>query len=111
MTGGIWPPYGHAHSFDAADLDVVSRRIWRHLGPSNVNPVYNFALGWFNIDTYQAGTVPGDIAFMDNWPTVSLLPESRLLYVVRPQSGGISKYSKVPYRPDGVGRTACRPYR
>ena len=88
MTGGIWPPYGHAHSFDAADLDVVSRRIWRHLGPSNANPVYNFALGWFNIDTYQAGTVPGDIAFMDNWPTVSLLPESRLLYVVRPQSGG-----------------------
>ena len=60
MQGGIWPPHGHAHSFDAADLDESRRQIWRHLAHHNSDPDYNFALGWFNIDTNESGTVPGD---------------------------------------------------
>jgi hypothetical protein len=86
MQGGIWPPYGHAHSFDAADLDVSGRRIWRHLGHHGGNPVFNFALGWFDIDTNESGTVPGDQYAVDNWPTVSFMPDNRVLHVIRPQS-------------------------
>ena len=88
MTGGIWPPHGHAHSFDGADFDIVGRRIWRHLGHHNGDAVFNFALGWFNVDTFESGTVAGDEAYVDYWPTVSFMPENRLLHLVRPQAGG-----------------------
>ena len=88
MQGGIWPPYGHAHSFDAADLDVSGRKIWRHLGHHNSEPVFNFALGWFNIDTHVSGTVPGDQAWAGDWPSISFMPDNRLLHIIRPQPGG-----------------------
>ncbi len=53
--GGIWPPSGHAHSFDAADLDARGRRLWRHL-TSHASEPYGFKLGWFDIDTFPPAT-------------------------------------------------------
>jgi hypothetical protein len=86
MQGGIWSPSGHAHSFDAADLDVAGRKIWRHLAPHN-SESYNFKLGWFDIDTFRSGRVEGDGYAKDNYPTISFLPDNRLLHLVRPQPG------------------------
>jgi hypothetical protein len=85
LQGGVWPPHGHAHSFDAADLDVSGRQIWRHLAHHNADPVYNFALGWFNIDTGESGTVLGDKFAIGDWPSISFMPESRVLHVIRAQ--------------------------
>jgi hypothetical protein len=84
--GGIWPPSGHAHSFDAADLDARGRRLWRHLG-SHASEPFGFKLGWFDIDTFESGRVEGDRFQNDDYPTISFMPENRLLHVIRPQPG------------------------
>lgn len=85
--GGIWPPSGHAHSFDAADLDAKGRKLWRHLTPHASEP-YGFKLGWFDVDTFESGRVDGDGFQNDDYPTISFMPENRLLHVIRPQPGG-----------------------
>lgn len=84
--GGIWPPSGHAHSFDAADLDSSGRRLWRHL-TSQASEPYGFKLGWFDIDTFESGRVDGDGFQNDDYPTISFMPENRLLHLIRPQPG------------------------
>lgn len=86
--GGIWPPNGHAHSFDAADLDVAGRKIWRHLVPHK-NQEWGFRLGWFNIDTHESGQYAGG-GWDGTYPTISFMPENRLLHVIRGQAGGAS---------------------
>lgn len=85
--GGIWPPSGHAHSFDAADLDARGRRLWRHL-TSHASEPYGFKLGWFDIDTFESGRVEGDRFQNDDYPTISFMPDNRLLHLIRPQPGG-----------------------
>lgn len=83
---GLWPPSGHAHSFDAADLDVQGRRIWRHLTPHASEP-FRFKLGWFDIDTHESGRVDGDGYQNNDYPTIAFMPANRLLHVIRPQPG------------------------
>ncbi len=84
--GGIWPPNGHAHSFDAADLDVKGRKIWRHLVPHSSQP-WGFRLGWFNIDTHESGQF-SEGGWDGTYPTISFMPDNRLLHVIRGQPGG-----------------------
>lgn len=87
--GGIWPPSGHAHSFDAADLDVPGRRIWRHLAP-HASESFRFKLGWFDVDTHESGRVDGDGYQNNDYPTIAFLPGNRLLHLIRPQSGTVA---------------------
>jgi hypothetical protein len=56
-SDGIWYPYCEAHCFDAADIHVPSRRIYRRMiyrplsGPVD-------GLGWFDVDTFTSGVIP-----------------------------------------------------
>lgn len=115
--GGIWPPSGHAHSFDAADLDVKGRRLWRHLTPHASEP-YGFKLGWFDIDTFASGRVEGDRFQNDDYPTIAFMPENRQLHLIRPQPGGSAnirrfdvdsgKWAAAPLRgPPGSAGPSC----
>jgi hypothetical protein len=84
--GGIWPPSGHAHSFDASDLDVAGRRLWRHLAPHASEP-YRFKLGWFDIDTHESGRIDGDGYQNSDYPSIAFMSDSRVLHLIRPQPG------------------------
>lgn len=85
--GGIWPPYGHAHSFDASDLDVRGRRIWRHLKTRAGEAVPMYRLGWFDIDTHRSGIAEGEALNVAQFPTISFMPENRLLHIIFGQPG------------------------
>ena len=86
-VGGIWPPYGHAHSFDACDLDVAGRKLYRHLKPKDGQLPYNYHIGVFDIDTCKSEVVDGDQSFADYFPTLSFMPGSRVLHVIYSGAG------------------------
>jgi hypothetical protein len=69
-----------------ADLDVKGRKIWRHLVPHSSQP-WGFRLGWFNIDTHESGQF-SEGGWDGTYPTISFMPDNRLLHVIRGQPGG-----------------------
>ena len=87
QQGGIWPPHGHAHSFDASDIDVSNRRIWRHLKTKAGEAARMYRLGWFDIDTHQSGIAEGEGYKVDAFPTISFMLDNRLLHIVYDQPG------------------------
>jgi hypothetical protein len=72
-SDGIWYPYCEAHCFDAADIHVPSRRIYRRMiyrplsGPVD-------GLGWFDVDTFASGVIPMPAA-RDLYWTLCVFPE------------------------------------
>jgi hypothetical protein len=65
-SDGIWYPYNEAHCFDAADIHVPTRRIYRRMKyAAQSGPVDG--LGWFNVDTFASGVIPMPSARDQYW--------------------------------------------
>jgi hypothetical protein len=46
-----------------------------------------YRLGWFDIDTHKSGIAEGEGYNVDAFPTISFMPENRLLHIVYAQPG------------------------